>query len=394
MTLVVRLSLPIERKPDSSGAPTAVSTSAILDRVVHDACGKQIAFLGESPLHAFGKTLEFKVKVVRRLVEECHYRAFFIESGVYDFLHLQKALNSGATVTDTMIAAAIGGLWANREVEQLIPFLREKAQTGTLVLGGLDNQLGRGTYAQHQMPADLAEYLGEADKARCRAVLEKHMLWQYSDETPYGPKDKALILGCLDQIGAALSRGRHRPGREYDVAMIENLHELIARDFSSDTLSGADRAAEQFNDRDRQMYRNFQWLKARLPSRSKIIVWTATNHAAKDLSVVPGQEKWRSLGSYVAREFTGQGFVLGFSAYSGSYAMGRQPQRPLTPAPANSLEGRAFGEDTSDARYLDASELRKLKAVPSRLVGSGFKTASWADVVDGIVVFREEHPPH
>jgi len=35
--------------------------------VVRDLCGKSVAMLGESPLHGFGKTLEFKVELVRRL---------------------------------------------------------------------------------------------------------------------------------------------------------------------------------------------------------------------------------------------------------------------------------------------------------------------------------------
>lgn len=51
--------------------------AAEADRVVRDLCGKSIAMLGESPLHGFGNTLEFKVGLVRRLVDECHFNAFF-----------------------------------------------------------------------------------------------------------------------------------------------------------------------------------------------------------------------------------------------------------------------------------------------------------------------------
>lgn len=174
-----------------------------IDAVVHDLCGKRVALLGESPLHGFGKTLEFKAELVRRLVDQCHYRAFFIESGIYDFLNIEKRLKSGERVDEVMVAAGIGGLWANREVEALIPFLLKEAQAGALVLGGLDDQLGRGTWAQREMPAELTSYLQGDDRPRCLAVLQKHLLWQYSSEAPYGPKDKALILDCLDKIDAA-----------------------------------------------------------------------------------------------------------------------------------------------------------------------------------------------
>src|SRR5690348_3605891 len=181
----------------ASSATTKASSTSDADRVVHDLCGKSVAMLGESPMHGFGKTLEFKAAFVPRLIQECHYNAFFIGSGIYDFLNIQKRLKSGRDVTEPMIAAAIGGLWATREVQPLIPFLLEKAKAGSVTLGGLDDQLQRGTYAQHEMPSDLVGYLQDDEKTRCFAILQKHTLWQYAEDAPYGPKDKALILGCL-----------------------------------------------------------------------------------------------------------------------------------------------------------------------------------------------------
>jgi erythromycin esterase-like protein len=124
-----------------------------------------------------------------------------------------------------------------------------------------------------------------------------------------------------------------------------------------------------------------------------VIVWTANTHAAKDVSSVPGQEQRVPLGSYIRREFKSEAFSLGFSAYSGTYAMGRQPVRSLPAAPANSLEGRAVADGASDPRYFNLSQLRELGSIPARPLGLDFKTASWSDVLDGVVVFREERPP-
>jgi erythromycin esterase-like protein len=124
-----------------------------------------------------------------------------------------------------------------------------------------------------------------------------------------------------------------------------------------------------------------------------VIVWTATTHAAKNLSGVPGEEKFVPLGSYVRRQFKNDAFVLGFSAYSGTYALGRQPVRSLVVSPANSLEGRAFDNGDSDTRYFNSSQIGKLGSIPARPLGPDFKTANWGDVLDGLVVFREERPP-
>jgi erythromycin esterase-like protein len=393
LTVLFRSGLAMEEPRPNQPAVAETRAPSISDLVVHELCGKRVAFLGEAPMHGFGNTLQFKVEVARRLVTECHYNAFFIESGAYDFLNIQKALKSGRTVTVPMIAAAIGGLWATREVEPLLPFLLEKAESGVLVLGGLDDQLGRGTYAQQQMPPDLVKYLQGDDKVQCLAALQKHTLWQYSSEAPYGPKDKALILGCLDKIEPSVSLPRDGAAHEYEVAMVKNLKRLFARDFKADVPAGVDLATQAFNDRDRSMYTNFRWLMSRLPAKSKVIVWTATSHAAKDLSGVPGQEKRVSLGSYINRDFKGQAFVLGISAYSGTYGMARQPVRPLAAAPANSLECHAFDEGDSDTRYLDAGQIRKHGFILARPLGPDFKNANWGDVLDGLVIFREERPP-
>src|SRR5262245_22636935 len=38
-------------------------------------------------------------------------------------------------------------------------------------------------------------HLTDEEKSRCLAILQRHTLWQYGGDSPYGPKDKALILG-------------------------------------------------------------------------------------------------------------------------------------------------------------------------------------------------------
>ncbi len=325
------------------------------DPVLRDLCGKRVALLGESPLHGFGKTLEYKAGLVRSLIDQCHYNAFFIESGIYDFLNIESRLKAGQDVTEPMLAAAIGGLWATREVQPLIPFLLERAKAGRLTLGGLDDQLGRGTWAQREMPAALM-------RGRCLAIFQKHMLWQYTAAAPYSPQDKTLMLGCLDQLGSN--------------AMVDNLRRLLDRDFQPSDASA----------RDRSMYLNFEWWIRRLPPRRKVIVWAATTHLAKQgTEAVP-------LGSYLHREFGSRAFVLGFSAYSGSYAMTGQRPHTLPAAPANSLEAVAFAGRQSDSAYLSPRTLRKCGPVPARQ-GASFKTARWDEIVDSLLIFREERPP-
>jgi len=364
------------------------------DSVVHALCGKRVALLGESPVHGFGKTLEFKVELVRRLVDECHYNALFMESGTYDFINIEKKLKTGQDVTEPMISAAIGGLWANKEVQAMIPFLREKVKAGSLTLGGIDDQLNRDTYAQHEMPADLVQYLQDDERSRCLAVLQRHMLWQYTDDAPYGPADKARIVGCLDEIETRMGQPglAAAPWADQDQHMIDSLKRNFARNFTEDDFTKTDQAVKWNNDRDRSMYQNFQWLQSRLPPHSKIIVWAATVHLAKDVSGVSGWNGSVPMGSYLRRDFGDRAFSLGFSAYSGSYAFTHQPVHPLTVAPATSLEGQTFVRSNSDTVYLSRKQLRELGSIAARPLGTDFKAAKWDQVFDGLVVFREDRP--
>jgi erythromycin esterase-like protein len=363
--------------------------------VVHALCGKRVALLGEPPMHGFGKTLEFKVELVRRLVEECHYNALFVESGAYDYINIEKKLKSGEEVTDAMISAAIGGIWANQEVQSLIPFLREKVKARSLTLGGLDDQIGRGTYAQHEMSVDLVQYLEGDERSRCLGILKKHLLWEYTGDAPYSPSDKAKIVGCLEEIESRISQqGESKQDwGEEDKAMIASLKRNLARDFVEDDFTKSGQEVMWINDRERSMYLNFRWLLSRLPRNSKVMVWAATVHGAKELSSVDGFEGKVPLGSYIRRDFGNRAFSLGFSAYAGSYAMVHPPVRQLSTAPETSLEAQALAHPGPDTIFLSRKQLRKYGSVAARPLGTSFKTARWDKVLDGLVFFREERAP-
>jgi erythromycin esterase-like protein len=395
-SLAVLLFLPATA---SAGADRQTGNSqrefAAIEPVLHSLCGRRVALLGESPVHGFGEALAFKDELVRRLVDECHYNALFFESGTYDFIHIEKTLRSGQHVTDGMISAAIGGIWHNEEVQSLVPFLTEKANAGSLTLGGLDDQIGAGTWASRDMAVDLVQDLPGEEMSRCLGILQRHLSWQYSDEAPYNPSDKTQILGCLDEIDDRLPQTGEslQSSSAGDQAIIESLRRRLARDFTEDEPAKSDQDLKWKNDRDRSMYLNFHWLFSRLSPHSKAIVWTATVHAAKTLNGVSGFEGSVPMGSFIRKDFGDRAFVLGFSAYSGEYAFVHQPIRQLSIAPSSSLEGRMFANPEADGLFLPRNQLAKFGAVAARPLGTTFSTAQWNKVVDGLVIFRREHAP-
>ena len=351
--------------PSAAWRARANADTPLPRQLLNDTCGRQIVLLGESPTHGFGVSMRLKAQLVRTLVERCQFDAVFFESGVYDFLKIEADRGSGRPVDPAALTAAVGLLWKNADVAPLIPFLADRANRGHLLLGGLDDQLGRGTYAQHSMAADLVRPLDEDEKTTCLATLRKHTEWQYAADAPYSVSDRSRLLHCLDRIRAKLPRGDTA-----DLTMTDSLARLLARDFPAAT--GATLAAQQFNARDASMFHNFQFLMARLPARSKVVVWTATVHAARDLSRVPGRDGSRPLGSLIAREYGTRLFSLGISAYSGTFARTGQPPATLPDAPAASIEAQAIAGAPGDVRYLTPHDLRERGVVPSRVMGTTF----------------------
>ncbi|WNG55321.1 erythromycin esterase [Archangium gephyra] len=371
------------------------------DRIVRDLCDKRLALLGEEANHGNGRTITFKTELIRRLVEECQYDAFFIEAGIYDFLHLQARLKAGQPISEDMVASAIGGMWANQEMAPLIPFLSERLEAGTLVAGGIDDQIGRGTYAQRQMTQELILSLEGPRQAECGAELERHMSWKYDDAHPYTAETVKFLLGCCKEMESALSRpgAAATPLTQGQLQMVRNLERNFTRQVAELSRASAQTGGTQdwsaFNARSRSMFMNLEWLLSQSPRPRKAIVWLATLHASKDLGGLDTDARHGiSFGSFVHERFGAQSFVLGFSALSGSYSIGSTARtHTIAPAPADSLEGQAFSSHTSDTRYLDGSQLRDFGPRVARPLNYSWMTAPWATVMDGLLVFREETPP-
>ncbi|WP_224247873.1 erythromycin esterase family protein [Hyalangium gracile] len=387
--------------PSRGAAAQATEAVSDADRIVRDLCDKQLALLGEEGHHGNARTVAFKAELTRRLVEECQYDAFVIEAGIYDFIHIQTLLKEGQPVSEDVVAAAIGGMWANQEMAPLIPFLVERLKAGTLVAGGLDDQIGRGTYAQREMTRELIPALEGPRQAECGEVLERHMFWRYDEANGYTVETARFILGCWKELEAVLSRPgvATTPRSQGQLQMVRSLERNFTRQ-----VAAMSRPAEQtgrgwnwddFNGRDRSMFMNLEWFLSQSSRPRKAIVWLATIHAAKALKSLDADARHGTpFGSHVQEKFGTQAFVLGFSAVSGSYATGSSTHTyTLEPARADSLEGWAFSSHTGDTRYLDGKQLRDFGPRVARPLNYSWMTAPWAEVIDGLLVFREEAPP-
>ena len=94
------------------------------------------------------------------------------------------------------------------------------------------------------------------------------------------------------------------------------------------------------------------------------------------------------------RDFGDAAAAIAVSALGGSYGRGKAPATVLVPAPAASLEARAFTSDgSSDVGYLGRADLVQYGPSTARALDySKLTDAPWHEIIDGLLVLREEHP--
>ncbi|HET8941154.1 MAG TPA: erythromycin esterase family protein [Rudaea sp.] len=363
--------------------PSADPRELALSSVTHDLCKASVVFLGEPSHHGSTKSVQFKAALAERLVDRCHFDTIIFESPLYDLLDYNRTLASGQPVTRQMLLDGIGGVWSRVSVFQPFGnFLFERTSSHKLVVEGMDDQLSAtGEFHQKRMPLELAGNLPGRQAESCRDALQTHVLWKYDQQHPYVISDKIQLLSCLDAIRTKLPAGA-----TMQRAIVVSLARSISRDFDF-----ANDPNGLMNSRDHSMFLNFEWLMSQMKPGRKVIVWAATVHLAKSPDVnSPMQAAWHSFGWRVAREMKIHPVTIGFSALDGSF--GRHQPQPLPIAPNDSLEARAFAGTSKDVVYENKASLKRAGEIAARAYASAFETAEWADVIDGLVIFRHDEP--
>ncbi|WP_045118765.1 erythromycin esterase family protein [Haliangium ochraceum] len=373
------------RAADAQGA-NQPGERAELERLLADLCDKRVVLLGEPGGHGDARTWATKSALLTRLIDECGFDAVLFESAIYDFLALDHQLAAG-TAELSHLTDAVGEMWSRADLLQpWFAQLLERARAGRVRLGGLTAQVhSTANYARTQLPRLLSDYLPAAASERCVREWQRFMQWQYDDQHPYDEQARLALRECAEAAANAIAAQPSTPLRDEHLVMAQSL----GRPLSDAYQSGGEAL---FNARDRTMYEHFLWYRNRLPVDSRIAVWCATIHAAKDLSGVPGVETLSSLGSHVHAEYGDRAASIGFSAYSGEMARIRGSVTAISEAPPGSLEAEVA--PPQGLRYLDRDELRGFGEIVARpLSHDALKQARWDRVLDGLVVFREEQAP-
>ena len=369
---------PGNRADERTGIAIGQAESAQLDRLVQDVCNKEMVLLGEDGSHGGGRTTEIKTELVQRLVARCGFGALLIESQFYDVLDFEHAVEEG-NATREQLADAIGALWSRaRQSAPLIDYLYQQAMAGRLRIGGIDPQVGgiMGIYSQSRLGTVLANVLAGERRDACAEAFDRHNGWKYDDTHLLDNATWDRLRGCIDDVRATLAAGG-----DSDVQAMATAYSRYL-----ELAPSGDR-----NLRDLGLYENVRWHRARWPRGTKVIVWSATVHAVRTLDGVADGR--RPMGNHLHEAYGRQLAVIGFTALSGQFGNPGASGTPntLPEATADSLEANALASFEGGLRYLDARQLHVLGTTTARPLNyQKSHAARWADLLDGLVVLREE----
>ncbi len=346
---------------------------SIVDGVVNAVCRKQIVLLGELPTHGEARTFDLKSRITDRLIAQCGFTGVLFEAPIYDFIGLERATGT-RSATPEQLDNAIGRFWWTRELTPWRRALFEAATRKRVVVGGLDDQVSiTSHYAKATLPGLMAAASPEGAATECRDTVSRHMGWTYDAKNPYDEREQLRLQQCAKNAADAAAANRS----------LDAAHRVMLESFAR----YADRQRPGVKSgRDESMYRNLVWYLERIPANSRVVIWTATVHAARrrgSLSEVP-------LGARVVERWGDRVGAVGFTAYAGHTSRAGQLASPIPDAPPESLEATA----TRDSAWalLDSEKLRAIGRVPSRLFGK-FGSETWSDYFDAVVVIRQEVAP-
>jgi erythromycin esterase-like protein len=349
------------------------TAQSIVDGVVNAVCQKQIVLLGELPTHGEAHTFDAKSRIADRLIAQCGFTAILFEAAIYDFIGFERAAET-RSATPEQLDNAIGRFWWTRELTPWRRALFEASTRQRVMVGGLDDQLSiTSHYAEAVLPRLIAAASSESTATECRQTVSRNVGWTYDAKNPFDEREQLRLQQCASNAADAAAANRSLDAA--DRVMLESFARYADRQRLGVT-SG----------RDESMYRNLVWYLERLPANSRVVIWTATVHAARQrgsLSEVP-------LGARVVERWGDRVGTVGFTAYAGYTSRAGRPASPISDAPPESLEATSTSE--SAWALLDSAKLRAIGRVSSRLLGK-FVSETWSDYFDAVVVIRQEVAP-
>jgi erythromycin esterase len=349
----------------------------------------RIVLLGEAD-HASGSDFSAKSRLVMFLHRELGFDVLAFEAGLYDMGVAWDRLRAGVAPRQAFAEGA-WGFWANSEqMQPLIEYVAGHAHGNRpLEIAGFDNQFSG--QSSERFAADLADFLGKrglAGPLGLPAAPNMHILESLS------PNRVWRLRELPDSTRSAFLRGLDRT-----LTMVAALNDSTARYWTQVLRStachtrflapAAGESASPGCSREQQMTENLIWLASqRYPGR-KIIIWSATAHAARmpQLPAAAG-EAGPSLGLRLYEQFGSKTYAIGVTSYRSAQGQIVSDQHPL-PEFEELMAAAGFDYGFVDLRRARSGRSWIAGEFLARPIFQNTMLAVWSELLDALLFVRE-----
>lgn len=351
--------------------------------------GVRLVLLGESD-HQSGSDFLAKTRLVKFLHRELGFDVLAFESPMYDMMVAWDSLRTGTPPSEAFLLGA--STWADAvQIQPLVAYLGEHARSRRpLEIAGFDHQ--------HQLasvlyfPDDLARFLSErgvggpltSRESPEHSVLQRLAQVQYRYRIAPRPdvSTRRAFLTTIEESLVAVSAMPDEQAQQWA---------QILRCLACHTLFVMGHPDIGSCNRDEQMAKNLLWLaNERYPDR-KIIVWSATAHAARMAEIPPAGGSGPSMGQYIGEAFGSKSYVIGVTSYrsAGDGIVGDQNTLPEF---EELMAAAGFDYGLLDLRSAAAEQSWAAGEFLAHPFGHTNRRQVWSDLLDALLFVREHEP--
>ncbi|NMO23002.1 erythromycin esterase family protein [Pyxidicoccus fallax] len=310
-----------------------------LDPLIESIGDARFVLLGEAT-HGTHEFYQTRAALTRRLIAEHGFSAVAVEADWPDALRVNTFVHGEGS--DASAADALGEfqrfpkwMWRNREVEELVTWMR--AHNATVAPELRAGFYGLDLYSLHASMRAVVAYLEQVDPVAAQRARERYACFENFGEEPqaYG---HAATYGytppCDDQVWAQVVELQRRTplnARDEDARFFAEQNAKLAADAEGYYRAMYGGRNQGWNLRDTHMAETADALVAHLSRKgrkARIIIWAHNSHLGDARATQMGDQGELNLGQVLRQRHGKATYNVGFTTYSGEVIAAREWDEP------------------------------------------------------------------
>ncbi|WP_121965118.1 erythromycin esterase family protein [Myroides sp. N17-2] len=351
--------------------------------IVNDIANKYIVALGDAS-HTDYTASKLRVDLIKELVEQHNFKIIALESNLYEvYQAFEQYKITGQIET---INSAIYFNMRNKPLEELFHYLKEQNEKGnTVKVIGFDSAFS-GDYSDSVFTTSITETINNSS-LNCTSISPKEFEKHFKNLTITNlkalfrtKKDYNIVY---DYLQCYLTQIESNPILQQALTNLTKIIDAKKNQVNSD------------NHRDQLMFENILTLKKLYPNEKLILFGSSTHFIRKPKAIESSfmQNNRITLGSLLANKFKDDYAFIAYTAINGNTLGFYGKKHKLKDAIPNSIEQIITLNHNTEIPfyylYKDDKVLTQVKY--TRLLGNTFQKMNIKEVIDGLVLIRDNN---